>query len=135
VGVFRRLQSDEVYDAISTSQYYRHYLCSKLECRLFSFDIKTIAMLITRGELKDILRRWSRHLSPAEGTQTSHPYMKHGIAVSFAKSMVFLGLRLQDLKLTYFLLSMVHHSAVSGQCIITILAQNMKQCRLVRLSV
>jgi hypothetical protein len=90
-------------------------------------------MLITRGELKDILRRWSRHLSPADGMQNSQPYMKHGIAVSFAKSMVFLGLRHQDLKLTYVLL--VHLSAGNGQCITTILAQNVKQCRLVRLSV
>lgn len=49
-------------------------------------------MPITRGELKDILRRWSRHLSPAGGTQTSLPYMKHGIAVSLSEFSGALGL-------------------------------------------
>lgn len=92
MGVFRRLQSSELYDAISTSHYYRHYLCSKLECHLFGFDIETIAMPINRGELKDILSRWPRHLSPAEGTQTSLPYMKHGIAVTLSEFGGVLGL-------------------------------------------
>jgi hypothetical protein len=58
-------------------------------------------MVITHSEVKGILRRWSRHLSPAGGTQAELPIMKQGIAVSsfpFASALEPLDIQILKLK-------------------------------------